>query len=532
MHKPVISLLLATAASTSAQTLPPEQAAIRAHVAYLASDELRGREAGTPDYDKAADYVAKQMAAAGLKPGAGGGWFQPVPLVVAKPAAEPTMSLTANGTTVPMVFGQDYTLRSAPAGETVNVSAPVVFAGYGVVDPASGLDSYRGLDVRGKVVAIFYSGPQGLNSEVAAHLGNRGDRAKLAAARGAVGVVFIESNQSRGIIPVSAIHRSWDARAVTWAGPDGRLRDGGAPTLAVVSQEGAAKLFAGSGLRWEDVRAADAAGRSVPTGALAATLSTNQRFTTERLRSSNVVGLLPGSDPTLRNEYVVLSGHLDHIGVTRPVNGDAINNGAMDNAVGIAAMLEVAKRFRETGRAPKRSVLFVAVTAEEKGLIGSDYFATYPTVPKSALVANVNLDMPILTYRFQDLVAFGADRSTIGPVAAQAVRTLGFSLIPDPTPAEASFVRTDHYSFVRQGVPAVSLATGPGGPGKAAIEQFRKNNYHKPSDEIDLPFDWTAAANFVRVNHAVASALANAPERPRWARGDYFGKLYKGPMTR
>jgi Zn-dependent M28 family amino/carboxypeptidase len=533
----VPALLLATApavAQTRQQAqLPPDQAAIKAHVAFLASDALKGREAGTPDYDVAAEYVAARMMAAGLQPGgADGSWFQPVPLVVAKPAGEPTVSVAVVGQATPLAFGTDYTLRPAPAGEAIDVSAAVVFAGYGVVDAALGRDDYKGLDVRGKVVAVFYSGPQGLNSEIAAHLGNRVDRARAAAAKGAIGIVFIESNQSRGIIPVSAIHRNWDARAVTWAGPDGKPRRAGAPVLAVVSQEGAAKLFQGSRIRWAEVQAADAAGRAVPTGALAATLSTKQRFTLERLSSPNVVGLLRGSDPTLAAEHVVLSGHLDHIGVTRPEGGDAINNGAMDNAIGIASMIEVARRFQQEGRAPKRSLLFVAVTAEEKGLIGSDYYAAFPTVPKSGIVANVNLDMPILTYRFQDLVAFGADRSGIGPIAAQAARGAGVRLVPDPAPQEASFVRTDHYSFVRQGVPSVSLVPGPGGRGAEATAAFLKANYHKPSDEIEQPIDWAAAADFVRVNHAIAAALANAPERPRWVKGDYFGTLYKGPMAR
>ena len=529
----ILPLLLAAAPAFATETpLSPDEAALRAHVAYLASDELRGREAGTPDYDKAAAYVADRMRAAGLRPGAKGGWFQSVPLVVAKPSAEPVMILSGARAPRTLVFGTDYTLRSTPGAAAIDLSAPVVFAGYGVVDPALGIDDYRGLDVRGRIVAMFYRGPKGPPSEVAAHLGNRADRARSAAARGAVGVVFIESSQSRGIIPVTTIHRNWDARAVTWAGPDGRPRDGGAPTLAVMSWEGAAKLFRASPLKWEDILAADAAGRPVQTGPLGRTLSARQRFTLERLPSSNVVGVLPGSDPTLRAEYVVLSGHLDHIGVTRPVNGDAINNGAMDNAIGIAAMLEVARRFQQGGARPKRSILFVAVTAEEKGLIGSDYFATFPTVPKPAVVANVNLDMPILTYRFRDLVAFGADRSAIGPITAAAARAAGFALVPDPEPEQASFVRTDHYSFVRQGVPAVSLSPGPGGDGAAATAAFLKANYHQPGDEIDQPIDWTAGVNFVRVNHAIARALADAPKRPRWVKGDYFGTRYKGPMAR
>jgi Zn-dependent M28 family amino/carboxypeptidase len=529
----LIPVLLLAAASATAQAPPTvDEAALKAHVAFLASDALRGREAGTPDYDVAAEYVAAQMLAAGLEPGANGRWLQPVPLVVAKPSAEPVMRLTGAGGPATLVFGEDYTLRSTPSPAAIAIDAPVVFAGYGTVDPALGRDEYRGLDVRGKVVAMFYSGPKGPPSEVAAHLGNRADRARIAAERGAVGVIFIESTQSRPVIPVTTLHRTWDARAVTWAGPDGRPRDGGAPTLAVMSFAGAAKLFAGSPMKWDDVLAADAASRTVPTGQLAARLSTTQRFTTERLASSNVVGLLRGSDRRLAAEHVVLSGHLDHIGVTRPVNGDAINNGAMDNAIGIASMLEVARRFQAGGARPKRSILFVAVTAEEKGLIGSDYFATYPTVAKTSVVANVNLDMPILTYRFRDLVAFGADRSGIGPVAAAAAAAAGFALVPDPAPDQASFVRTDHYSFVRQGVPAVSLSPGPGGPGAAATAAFLKANYHQPGDQIDQPIDWTASVNFVRVNHAIAKALADAPERPRWVPGDYFGTRYKGPMAK
>ncbi|MBB3911453.1 M28 family peptidase [Sphingomonas desiccabilis] len=536
---PLLSLVAAQPAEAQAAApaeqaaLSPEQAAIKAHVAFLASDALRGREAGTPDYDVAAEYVASQMLAAGLTPGgANGSWFQPVPLVAAKPAGEPVMALTVAGRQVPMAFGTDWTIRVTPYAERIATSAPVVFAGYGIVDKASGRDDYRGLDVRGKIVAILYSGPKGLNSEIAAHLGNRLDRARLAKAHGAVGVVVIETSQIHQVFPFEAMAEGWDTRGVTWADAAGKPRDAGVPTLGVLSFAGADKLFAGSKIRWSDVRAADDAGKKLPTGPLAATLSTEQRFTVEQVPSANVVGMLRGSDPALANEVVVLSAHLDHIGVTKPIEGDAINNGALDNAIGIASMLEVAKAFGAAGTRPKRSLLFVAVTAEEKGLIGSDYFAVHPTVPKEAVVANVNLDMPILTYRFVDLVAFGADRSSIGPAVAAAAKARGFALVPDPAPEEADFVRTDHYSFVRQGVPSVSLNPGPGGPGAAATKAFLENNYHQPSDEIGLPIDWQAAEAFVDVNQAIVQTLADAPDRPRWNRGDYFGTLYHGPMAK
>lgn len=520
-----------TASPAWAQSLPAQQEAIRAHVAYLASDELRGREAGTPDYDLAADYVVKQMQAAGLKPGGPkGAWLQPVPLLSAKLAEPPVMMLTIGGKTAPLAFGTEFTAtRATPGDAQVDANAGVVFAGYGIVDAASGVDDYAGLDVRGKIVALVSAGPHGLNSEIAAHLSHPIVRAREAAARGAIGVVTIQTTRSR--TPFALVARSWDVKAMIWVGPDGKPRDGGAKPLGLLSEAGAAKLFEGAAFSYADMVAADKAGQKLPTGRLAATLQVKQRYTVAPVKSANVVGMLRGSDPKLRGEYVVLSAHLDHIGITAPVNGDSINNGAMDNAIGIASMLEAAKQLAK-GPVPKRSILFVAVTAEEKGLVGSDYYAAFPTVPKSSLIANVNLDMPILTYRFEDLIAFGADRSDVGPHVAAAAKSLGFRLSPDPAPEQASFVRTDHYSFVKQGVPSVTLAPGAGGPGVAPLLKFHTDNYHKPSDQIDLPFDWVAAESFVAVNAALARRIADAPERPRWVKGDYFGTLFKGPVAK
>ena len=519
--------LAALASAAVADPLPPEQAAIKAHVAFLAADALKGREAGTPEYEIAAEYVASQMLAAGLEPAAGGGkWLQPVPLASARIEGAP--ELTLNDT--PLAYGTDFTVRPVAGPATLDVSAPVVFVGHGVVDKASGIDDYKGLDVRGKIVAMLYSGPKGLNSEVAAHLGNRMDRARIARARGAVGAVFLYTSQLQGVLPFERMASMADGRVMAWANPAGAAaRDLGAPSIAILSFAGAEKLFAGSRLSWPAIRAAADAGTPLPRGALAATLRTKQRFAVERLESSNVVGVLPGSDPRLRGEYVVLSAHLDHIGITAPDDsGDTINNGALDNAMGIAAMLEVAKAMQAGGVKPKRSLLFVAVTAEEKGLVGSDYFAQHPTVPAKAMVANVNLDMPIMTYRFQDLVAYGADRSTISEAVGRAAAAEGMKLVPDPDPEEAVFTRTDHYSFVRAGVPSVSLDLGPGGAGAKASAEFLGKHYHMPSDEITLPIDWQAAATFVRINTAVAQDLANAPVRPAWKAGDYFGGLYAG----
>lgn len=366
---------------------------------------------------------------------------------------------------------------------------------------------------------------------MAAHLGNRIDRAKLAKARGAAGVLLIYTSQISKVVSFERMMKNWDVRRMAWTDADG-TRDLGAPSVGVLSFAGASKLFAGYEGGWDAIRSAEDAGKPIPSGLLQATLSTSQRYETTRATSENVVGCLPGSDARLRTETMVLSAHLDHIGVTRPVDGDSINNGAEDNATGIATLIETAKLLREDREKPKRSVLFVAVTAEEKGLVGSDYFAQHPTAPRANIVANVNFDMPILTYRFQDLVAFGAERSSIGPSVAKVAKEQGFTPTPDPTPEAASFVRTDHYSFVRTGIPSVSLEPGPAGPGKAASEDFIQHHYHQPSDDMRLPFDWTAARAFVKMNYLVAKEIANAPDRPRWVKGDYFGTLYKGPISK
>jgi Zn-dependent M28 family amino/carboxypeptidase len=234
---------------------------------------------------------------------------------------------------------------------------------------------------------------------------------------------------------------------------------------------------------------------------------------------------LPGSDSRLKNEYIVLSAHLDHIGITPPVNGDAINNGALDNASGVATTLEVARLFQAGGTAPKRSILFLIDTAEEKGLVGAEYFARNPTVPAGSIVADVDLDMPILTYDFTDVTAFGADRSTIGPSVKRAADRMNIKLSPDPSPDEGFFTRSDHYRFVEQGVPAVFLATGFANGGEAAYRDFLAKHYHKPSDDLSLPIRYDAGAKFARLNYEITRELADGA-RPSWNKGDFFAEKF------
>jgi hypothetical protein len=515
--------------------LPEDQAAMKAHVMFLASDAMLGREAGSPTYDVAAQYVAAQYYAAGLRPaGDAGSYLQTVPLVGYKPANKGSFGwMPRGGTAQALTFGEDYLPGADPTQATTRVDAPVVFVGYGVDAPAFKRNDYAGVDVRGKVVAFFSGAPAGMPGEERAHYGNAANKAVTAQAKGAVGVIVLESPSSAKVRPFSRLAETWDSQRMTWAEADGTgfFAAPKAPALGTLSMKGAEKLFAGARTPWaEVVAAADSPAAKFRAVELPGRLSVELTTETKPVTSYNVAGLLPGSDPKLKDEVVVLTAHLDHVGVGTPKNGDAIYNGAMDNAVGIAAMIEEAKRFKAAGAAPKRSILFLAVTAEEKGLVGADYFARHPTLPKANLVADVNLDMPILTYKFEDVVAFGADRTTMGQYVKNAAAKMGLEISPDPMPDQGFFVRSDHYRFVQQGIPSVFVWPGTKGPGKAAFDAFLGTHYHQPSDAVGQtpPIDWASGVRFIEANYMIAREIADAPERPRWNKGDFFGTLYNG----
>ncbi|AJP73090.1 M28 family metallopeptidase [Sphingomonas hengshuiensis] len=531
LRRLLLPLLLLAAPVAVAQQLPPEQAAIKAHVQFLASDALRGREGGTRDYDIAAEYVASQMLALGLTPaGAKGSWLQPLSLVTYRPSERAKWMLTRDGTTIPLEWGKDFLNGAVPSSPDFTAEGGLVFAGYGIVYPEGKRDDYKGLDVRGKIVLLFPGVPEGLPNAVSAHFGDDDQKAKLAQDRGARAVIIVESTERRAEFPFEAIVPFWDYERSTWAAPDGKAYNPapGAPVVGYVGAAGAEKLFAGAKHGWKAVLAAEAKGARLPTGALPGTLKLATKTRLRTAQTANVLGMIPGSDPALKDEVVVLSAHLDHIGVGTAVKGDRIYNGAMDNAMGVSMILEVARTLQQSGKRLRRSILFAALAAEEKGLIGSDYFAHYPTVPAGALVADLNLDMPILTFPLQDLVVLGGERSSLGPVVEAAAAGEGLKVVPDPAPEEMFFVRSDHYSFVKAGIPAISVDSGPGGAGDAAQKDFLANHYHKPSDDLNLPIDWASAAKFLRVNAAVARALADADQRPRWNKGDFFGVQFGG----
>ena len=431
-----LPLLLLTAQADPYAPLPPDQAAMRAHVLFLASDALKGREAGTPDYDVAAQYVAAQFSAAGLRPGGdAGGYLQRVPLLSYRAASEGTLTWTPRGGKARrLTFGTDYVPLPDPRAAVTALDAGIVFVGHGVSAPTLGHDDYAGVDVAGKIVAFVAGTPQLGNGEIEASF-TRDARLVEAARRGAVGAVIVGGLAGGRGPGFDAIAKRWNRPAMIWARPDGTgggAAARGVPVVAMLSPGGAAKVF---GSVWAAVRAAgEASAPRFRPMALPGTLRARIATTLSPLSSSNVVGVIPGSDPKLGRETVVLSAHLDHIGVSPDGEGDRINNGALDNAIGIASLIEEAKRFAASGKPPRRTVMFLAVTGEEKGLVGADYFASNPTVPIADIVADVNLDMPVLLYRFEDMTVFGAERSSLGPIVKRAVNSAGVDLTPDRNP--------------------------------------------------------------------------------------------------
>ena len=531
-----ISLLLAVAAPLQAATPTAADSAsaqrVRADVEFLASDSLEGRDTGSRGYLIAADYVASQFRAIGLEPaGEKGGWFQQVPFRRASFETPPRMTLTVGGKTVALEQGKDAGVRPSVTAKTRNLTAGFVFVGYGLKDPRHGFDDYRGLNLKGKIAVALAGTPKGLPSEIEAHLNASKDR--MAAEAGAVGFVEIGD----GGRPNSL--RRYNRPLIDWVDTNGRA--GSTPAGIVLqlglSKEIAERLFEGAPRSLALVQSdAKRDGKAGPRGfALRPTLSVQAESKWEDFTSPEVIALLKGSDPTLAAEHVVLMGHLDHLGVKPDAKPgeDAIYNGALDNAAGVATMLEAARLFATQPVRPKRSILFIANTGEERGLLGADYYAGHPTVPASSIVGLVDLDMPLLLYPFTDVTAFGADHSTIGAVVAEAGRSMGVSVSPDPMPEEAIFTRSDHYQFVRRGVPAVPLMTGHANGGKDIWNSWLNKIYHSPQDDLTQKIDWDAGARYALLNYRISRAMADAPSRPMWLQGDYFGDLFdpKGPRA-
>jgi len=545
---PACLLAAAVAAAAQSPDLASEGKSWWAHVQFLADDTLEGRNVGTPGLDKAVEYVESQFQAIGLKPAGTTGFRQPVKLDSRLLVPEQSsIALVREGKEVPLVIGQDASL-SARAELDGSMEAPIVFVGYGLSIPEAGWDDLAGLDLRGKI-AVYVNAfpPVKVSDNVRSHV-NTADERWLALKRaGAIGVATIAAPRSDAAGAATPATGRGGAAGAGAAGTGGG-RAGGtpAPVITLLDRElvdaagqkvaisltarGAAAILEGSGHTLDEIATLIADNKPLPRFPLPGTLKAHAALKRETIEAANVAGMFEGSDPALKSEYVVMTAHLDHVGIGRIVNGDAIYNGAMDDASGIAAVIETARLLKASGVKTKRSVIFVAVTAEEKGLLGSRYFAGRPTVPFKQIVANINLDMFLPLYPLKVIEVQGFAESSLGESVRTAAKSLGVEVQTDREPEQNRFIRSDQYSFIRKGVPALAFKFGyeSGSPEETIRRNWVRDVYHQPADDTKQPVNLEAAATFNRVIMTLLQRVANDPARPTW-NADSFFKRFAGP---
>jgi len=523
-------------ADLAMETMRPE--AIRADMRFLSDDQLEGRGTATRGHELAAKFMAAEFESMGLGPaGDAGTYFQRVPLRSAvADQINSSMSIIRNGKAQKLVFRRDFLSVGDPSRKDTSVEAPVVYVGFGVTAPEQNFDDYKGIDVKGKIVALVFEAPN-FASSLKAHYSSFEVKLANAVAHGAVGAIVLDDPVLEGLYSFKERVRDLSMPGLRWLEKDGKPHDS-FPELkggASLDLETTKKLFEGSGHTSEEVFRAVKEGKSLAFP-LPVTAKIRDVQKLDDVSSPNVVARLEGSDPALKNEYVVYSAHLDHLGVGEPVNGDAIYNGALDNASGSAVMLEVARAFSTMNPHPKRSILFVSVTGEEAGLLGSDYFASYPTVPKNAIVADVNMDEDQMLWPLEDIIPFGAEHSSLDGIVKQVAARLHLNLSPDPMPEEVIFIRSDQYSFVKQGIPAVYPSPGiksddPNIKPAEIMKKWEATRYHQPSDDMQQPgLDFNQAVRYAQFVYLCGWLIAQDPARPAWNPHDFFGDRYAPKM--
>jgi Peptidase family M28 len=494
-----------------------------AHVQFLADDKLEGRDVGSKGYESAADYVAKQFERAGLAPGAGSSYSQPVQFTKAtldEPASH--LAIVRDGKTIPIKLGDDALLRwgSEPAPD---VDAPLFFAGYGLSIPEAGYNDLVDPALRGAVAVYISGGPSDIAGNLRSHYSSAEERGKAFQAAGIAGSINIPNPRTMEV--------PWARQSANRLQERMSLAD---PTLAARSGRFSAtwnpataeQLFAGSGHTFAEILDAADHNRPLPHFALATQVRARTARGIQRVQSRNVVGLRTGSDPVLASEYVIVSAHLDHLGVGQPVNGDRIFNGAMDDASGIASLIEIARALKVENIRTKRSLIFLAVTGEEKGELGSHYFAERPTIA-GHIVADINMDMFLPLFPLHYLEVQGLDESTLGDDIRAVAAAAHVEVQADKEPDANRFIRSDQYSFIKKGVPALAFKFGwiPGSPEEKIFKNWYSTRYHGVADDVTQPVDLAGAAQFDGILTALIERVADAAQAPAWKPDSFFRRF-------
>ena len=546
-HNFLIAVLMITSLSSGsiAQRRPAVPAPInedflRAHIKFLSDDQLEGRGTGAPGGELAAKYIAAQMEEMGLKgAGANGSFFQPVSLVGVKAEPRPTLKISSGAGSETFKFADDFVAFTGAQTSEVDVNADMIFVGYGISAPEQRWNDYKGdaKDYRGKVLVMFVNDPPATTAEpelfggrALTYYGRWTYKFEEAARRGAAGVILIHTDQSAGY-PWSVVRTSNGS----WRFDIARGDNDPTPFLKMrswVTDATARKIMTLAGQNLDDLRKR---AESRDFDPIKLNLAASIHITSEikRVKAPNVVGILPGRDPKLRDEYVVYSAHWDHLGIGEPnKKGDNIYNGAVDNASGVASILAIAQALSRLPQAekPKRSVLFLFPTAEEQGLLGAEWYAKHPLVPLRKTAGNVNLDSMNILGTTRDFVPLGADRSSLNAVVQAVARERGMTVVPDPRPEQGSFYRSDHFPFAKVGVPSISLKEGKDFVGHSRewgeqkFNAYNTANYHQPSDEYDDSWNFEGMIQEAEIALAIGRRIADLPVIPRFNPNDEFAR--------
>ncbi len=508
-----------------------EEGLLHAHVKFLSDDLLEGRGPGSRGGMLAAKYIAAQFEALGLEPASTDrSYFQQVQMIGTKPDPTTKLVIKSSAGDAEFKFGDDFVGGTDLEQTEIPVVGDLVFVGYGIGAPENTWDDYKGLDVRGKVLLMMVNDPPATPAEpnlfggrALTYYGRWTYKYEEAARRGAAGVILIHTNESAGY--------AWSVVRNSWGGERfGLLPEGNAPTLKLkswVTEDVARKIAQLGGQNLDQLRQA-ATTRNFRPVSLNAKVDMNLRAQVQRLTSPNVVGIYRGIDTTLKNEYVVYSAHWDHLGIRPDQSGDNIYNGAVDNATGIAGMFSIARAFNLLNIKPRRSILFIATTAEEQGLLGAEYYVRNPLVPIAQTVANINVDSMNVLGQTTDITPLGADRSTLGKIIEEVAKENNLTVSPDTHPEQGLFFRSDHFPFAKAGIPAINLEPGSKFVGHSdkwteeQIQDYRQHRYHQPSDEFSPNWDFSGMVQQARIAFLIGLRIANTNEMPQWNKGDVF----------
>lgn len=500
--------------------------AIKATMTFLADNLVEGRQPGTRGFSVASKFVETQMMRIGLKPAMpDGGYLQPVPLKKGI-VSEKLTTMTLGEET--LTYGQEFIASPYMPQSESSVSAPLVFVGYGISAPEMQYDDYKGIDVKGKIVVFFNAAPESFPSNQRAYFTTNPVKYNEAIKRGAVGVIAVNFPNDKRSTWEATVRRTKQG-TFKWLNKEGQPNDAfpALKAVATFNPDKAEKLFAKSGKTFASAVESTKAGKAESFDLnIQATIKVNTQFTS--VAGSNLVGIIEGSDPKLKDEYIVYTAHLDHFGIGAPVKGDSIYNGAHDNASGVAILLEIAQTFKNLPEAPKRSIVFTIVTGEEFGLLGSDYFASNSPL-NGKIVADLAIDMPFFFHPVLDIVPYGAQHSSLNQQVEKTAKILGLGISPDPFPEQVVFIRSDHFSFIKKGIPALFIKSGFKTVPSDTIDRsksdvgWRSTIYHTSQDDMSQPFDFDAAATHVKVNYLIGYYVAQDSKSPDWNVGDFFG---------